>query len=279
MDFQSALEFENENFDFSTSEDLAKVCQIIHEKTILSCLKPDMWQDYHDDIIFRYLVDASQHLLVFYINKDGKLCADTTMPTYYVEELCYFLKANDFERITYENLPRSLQYGTIKSDCLNNLLKQISKIYTPILFSNKTWPSYVKNDFSFQLHKFLANLTDCSYQLIRKKVLYIPEEGQDVSVEDAVNDKELVQRLEGVVLLWVRQIKEILGTQNVASQVETIGPLEEIQFWKQRCEDLSSISEQLQRSAVHHISSILEASKSPCLNEFIMLSHEIQANI
>lgn len=59
--------------------------------------------------------------------------------------------------------------------------------------------SGIKNDFSAQLHKFLANLTDTRWKLEGKTVLYIPTEGLRLKSEDAAKNKELVQRLESKI--------------------------------------------------------------------------------
>ena len=54
----------------------------------------------------------------------------------------------------------------------------------------------IKNDFSGHLHKFMANLTDTRYKMQGKTVLYVPNEGNRLSVEEAAKSKEFVQRLE-----------------------------------------------------------------------------------
>ena len=54
----------------------------------------------------------------------------------------------------------------------------------------------IKNDFSAQLHKFMANLTDTRYKMQGKTVLYVPIEGTKLSAEEEAKSKEFVQRLE-----------------------------------------------------------------------------------
>ncbi len=54
----------------------------------------------------------------------------------------------------------------------------------------------IKNDFSAQLHKFLASLTDTRWKLDGKTVLYVPEEGELADLDVAARDKDLLQRLE-----------------------------------------------------------------------------------
>ena len=42
----------------------------------------------------------------------------------------------------------------------------------------------------------MATLTDAKYKLLGKTVLYVPNEGTGLTVEQAVKHKEYVQRLE-----------------------------------------------------------------------------------
>ena len=87
---------------------------------------------------------------------------------------------------------------------IESLLRTMMGIYAPIFFENTTWPDSIKNDFSAQLHKFLANLTDTRWKLEGKTVLYIPSEGLRLASEDASKNKELVQRLESKYCFFVR---------------------------------------------------------------------------
>ena len=61
----------------------------------------------------------------------------------------------------------------------------------------------IKNDFSAQLHKFMANLTDTRYKMQGKTVLYVPNEGTKLSTEEAAKSKEFVQRLESEKLVTI----------------------------------------------------------------------------
>ena len=62
------------------------------------------------------------------------------------------------------------------------------------------------------------------------QVLYLPSENI-THIEVAAKDKDRVQRLESTVIHWTRQIKEVVNNQdnNATQNVETAGPLEEIQ--------------------------------------------------
>ena len=109
-------------------------------------------------------------------------------------------------------------------------------------------------------------------------MLYVPTEGMDLEPEVASKDKDLVNRLEMIMIHWTRQIKEVLSSQNAFEDQESSGPLEEIDFWKNRCDDLSGISKQLDKRGVKHITSVLEAASSSYVPAFMKLATEIKAN-
>ena len=75
---------------------------------------------------------------------------------------------------------------------------------------------------------------------------------------------------------WTRQIKEVLSAQDALQTSENAGPIEEIQFWKNRCADLSGISEQLDKAGVKRITNILEVAKSSYVAPFLKLSGQIK---
>ena len=75
---------------------------------------------------------------------------------------------------------------------------------------------------------------------------------------------------------WTRQIKEVLSAQESVEIGENLGPLEEVEFWRNRCMDLSGISKQLVKEGVKHIESILHLAKSSYLAPFVKLAQQIQ---
>ena len=118
----------------------------------------------------------------------------------------------------------------------------------------------------------MAHLTDAEHKTVGHTVLYIPDEGATMSDPDSHKNKEFLQRMEGIflsftyslthplthplslslplppspsltplviVIHWTRQIKELLSSQESLEATDSSGPLQEIEFWRARCEDLS----------------------------------------
>mgnify|MGYP003430812870 CR=1 FL=1 len=81
-----------------------------------------------------------------------------------------------------------------------------------------------------------------------------------------------------VVIHWTRQIKEVLNSQESLEMTDGAGPLEEIQFWKARCDDLSGLTRQLDQAGVGRVISIMEMAKSSYLPPFTKLSKQIQVS-
>jgi dynein heavy chain len=85
-----------------------------------------------------------------------------------------------------------------------------------------------------------------------------------------------VHLFSAAMIHWTRQIKEVLSSQDAFETAENSGPLEEIEFWKNRCADLSGISQQLDKPGVKKITEILQLAKSSYVTPFLKLSSQIK---
>lgn len=169
---------------------------MIKDRLSLSKLSADMWNESHEIPIDNFICNG-QRMLVGYIDDINGLILAHSIPCVHCPELMFFIKKESRnEAITPQNFLKQVQYGTVTAGHIESLLRIMTSIYAPIFFDNNTWPDSIKNDFSGQLHKFLASLTDTRWKMEGKTVLYIPHEGLQVDPEAASKDKELIQRLE-----------------------------------------------------------------------------------
>ena len=170
---------------------------MVKDRVILTNLTPEMWEEKHSVYIESFLTN-SHCLLVAYVDPINGLTLDHKIPTVMVDELSYFVRKADVLDITDENFLNVVQYGTVSGQHIESLLRLMTGIYAPLFFENTSWPDSIKNDFSAQLHKFLASLTDTRWKMEGKTVLYIPNEGLKLDPDEASKNKELVQRLESM---------------------------------------------------------------------------------
>ncbi|XP_040604880.1 dynein heavy chain 2, axonemal isoform X1 [Mesocricetus auratus] len=244
-------------------------------RAMLTGLADAVWTEEHSAVLEHFVQDPTQPALTIFVDPIFGLKLELGMPVQTQSQIVYFIRQAPVP-ITPENFEATVQFGTVRGAYIPALLRLLSGVYVPQIFMNTSWPESIRNHFISHLHRFLACLTDTRYKLEGHTVLYIPAEAMNMNPEVVVKDKELVQRLETSMIHWTRQIKEVLSAQESVETGENLGPLEEIEFWHNRCTDLSGISKQLVKKGVKHIESILLLSKSSYLPPFMKLAQQIQ---
>lgn len=131
-------------------------------------------------------------------------------------------------------------------------------------------------------------------------ILYVPNEGHEMTVEQAVLDKPLVKRYENVLIYWISQIRLSLNDmENVHSDLAC--PSDEYDFWVYKCkvvlilsssyrelkqiiysllvEVLSGIESQIRHRNIIHILNVLQTSQSLFILKFKALRDELTTEI
>ncbi|KAF0978551.1 hypothetical protein FDP41_002371 [Naegleria fowleri] len=166
------------------------------------------------------------------------------------ESLIFFLKdSSEGEKITLDNIASVMSFGILTQELLGDFLVLMKNYFAPDLIECKTnWPE-------------------------SSTVLYVPIE--EIDIENARNQKDLVQRLEAALMHWTTQIKEVVSEKDsYGEHGDNARPLSEIEYWRSRADDLINIKKQIQREDVQKIVTVL--SGSSYLTTFEKLSTEIQ---
>lgn len=234
----------------------------------------------HQDTIAAF-AEASEagRLLAIVANEALHLSTTDSFPsTLEAKQLAYFVRpvAAAAAAASAADLLATLQFGSIAQPGMSSLLRTMNAIFAPRIFGTKAWPESIKKDFTGQFHRYMAALTEATFEAKGKTVLYLPTAALAGDVAEQSKDKDFVQQLESVVIHWTRQIKEVVNNHDNAYNAEVSGPLEEIEFWRSRTVDLSGISAQLQREHVRKVVSVLEGAKSSYLERFSKLAQQIQ---
>ncbi|KNC97489.1 uncharacterized protein SPPG_07404 [Spizellomyces punctatus DAOM BR117] len=240
----------------------------------------ELWTEEHNQAAESFLYESQNRKILAFIDTDRKpatLYLQAALPPRKVKELMYLIRTHteEGEPVTDHNFSQKVQHGFVSGNTMESLLQLMQGTYVPMFSDNKRWPESARREFSNQLHKFMAFLTDAAYQMKGHTVLYVPSENV-ADPERCAKMKDVVQRLESLVVHWTRQIKEVVNNQHASETTENSGPIEEIQFWRSRCDDLSGISEQLNRGDVQQILKVLELAKSSYLEQFVRLANLIQ---
>ena len=265
------------------------------------------WHDDLNDQLIEYITNQSLTKLILYIDSTSR----TLQSTYghmsnhnntTTNTIQYFIKitSNKPISITLTNINTQLQYGCICNTNVYTLHTLMQSLYVP-LYTQSTWPSTIKKNVNKELYKFMNHLLDITNTNHNYTILYLPSDIEcqlsqlnhtatadnnthptnNQSISHLLGDKDLVQRIEGIVIHWTRQIKEIIGNgehHNYSSQSvtsDTSGLLDEIEFWMNRSTDLSNLKSQLDRHVVCVLVYILQCTQSSYLHSFQLITQSI----
>ena len=174
-----------------------------------------------------------------------------------------------------ETIGTQLIAGLADGDPLDDLLNIMNNDYAPKLLGENDWPDGVKKEFVANLHNFMANITETSYNAKGKTYLYITNEDL-TAVDTAIKDKDLLQRLESIVICWTRQIKELVSNQDSQTSHDNSSPLDEIEHWKKRTNNLDVLTKRLKDPKLLKIVDVLQRVSSSYLQNFQDLQTKIQ---
>ena len=177
-------------------------------------------------------------------------------------EFCFFLKKKPC-RITKKNMQEQIVFDKVDGSIDKYLLDKMKENLSDRIFS-LNWPEGIKNDLISNMHKFLIILNQSYFQELNKVVLYIPRE--NVSGSEASKDKELVARLESIMIEWTNQIRDFLSNQDNASNREDFDINEEIAYLESRNSNLAAISDQLENKELTDIVNTLSKTRASSEN-------------
>jgi len=177
-------------------------------------------------------------------------------------EFCFFLKKKP-GRISKKKMQEQIVFDKVDGSIDKYLLDKMKENLSERIF-NLNWPEGIKNDLISNMHKFLIILNQSYFQELNKVVLYIPRE--NVSGSEASKDKELVARLESIMIEWTNQIRDFLSNQDNASNREDFDINEEIAYLESRNSNLAAISDQLENKELTDIVNTLSKTRASSEN-------------
>ncbi|XP_032673642.1 dynein heavy chain 2, axonemal isoform X2 [Odontomachus brunneus] len=276
-------------------QDLNTLVQYVKDLTVLPSIKNSDWsQDCHT-IIREYFENPAYSLLSIYLNVEGALKVQLSVPEESHSGFVYFLRT-PWHVFTVENFQATVVFGSINRDAMMCILKTMENMYVPVALNSGEWPEIIRNNLFRNLHNFLMCLTERVYKPMGLTKLYIPKEKlpeiamsmdekpslseenrQRVSEELDESEKALIERLEGIVRCWIRQIREVL-TSTSANETRQI-VFDELQYWTAIYFDLCCLHDQLSNEEIQSILRLLENVCSPSVDSFHLLTVQLHEGL
>ncbi|KAL0479463.1 dynein beta chain [Acrasis kona] len=211
-----------------------------------------------------------QRTLFVYFGSGGLTCSPTP-PATFTKKGLYFLK-NKKTKVTPENIIETVTFGDLTNQPLESLKQVCDEFFLPLIThgSNENVDKEVVSSFD----KYLQTMYVTIGQTEGKTLLPLPSESTDQSEEV---DKDTVHALETSVVTWTNQIKDVLknGPDKLSSPGQYPGPLDEIDFWDSKYNNLQSISNQLGSENVRRVVEILKKSQSTYIDSFLKMIEEV----
>jgi len=264
------------------SPELQAMITFIKKNIRIKGFTNEKWTDEHDAIVIQFLTLSESRKLIAYMSNEHELVllipyAGLPMTP---KSFVYFVKRGDRNTspvITMDNIRTTLQWGFINGGGVDSLLRTMDNVYIPMMKESNNWPEAVRRDITGAAARFMASLVETAHQIRGKTVLYVPPDPIPSDIRVAMTDKDLVQRLEATVIHWTRQIKEVVSNQDASgASAEGGSPLDEINYYVLRCQDLSGITEQLNSTTLKNILAVLREANSSYLGPFETLATSIQ---
>lgn len=218
-------------------KELNELVSYLQKMVFLDGIDESDWNEQCDDVIRTWFLDTNQPILIVYYSAKQVLTASLMYPSEPVLEIVYFLREPN-HIFTLDNFHDDVTFGQINDDVDGTFLLLMEKLYTPMFFHKTDWSDSNRAEFLTSIHTFLSHMTELHYKLVGLTVLYVPSEGLVDDAEKAIEDKQLVKRLEAIAQHWVEQLRACLRDSEQVVSYELMCPADEYEFWIYRCESL-----------------------------------------
>ena len=151
-----------------------------------------------------------------------------------------------------------------------------NEVFLPVLsnpLNQQRWGEVASREIMDRFHSFLSSTTILCGQIKGETRLPMPP----LDVNGAASGKNRISLLEGAIITWTKQIKNVLK-QDPESQLKAgmdPTPDVEIEFWKNKANNLNSIFEQLQGQRIRRVLKALDAAKSTYCATFARLCKDV----
>ncbi|GMH57655.1 hypothetical protein TL16_g02438 [Triparma laevis f. inornata] len=244
-------------------------------------------------------------LLTLYFSESRGTISLKTQPPGTLKSVHLFLTKAEQKPISDEFYRSEIIQGDLTSDALEHMSRIAVEVYLPLLTNEKNqdqWSEMVAKDVTETFSEFVANVQitqgnilgtttlplppqhalldskENPEEILRRSMSINPDDNSDLTGESPkISHKDRVHQLESCLITWTKQIKSVLKREpeQLLSEPTNPGPLEELDFWKSKSDNLNSIFSQLQSERVRRLLRFLDQAKSTYNGPFAKLCKEV----
>ncbi|XP_064531689.1 dynein axonemal heavy chain 9 isoform X4 [Pseudopipra pipra] len=185
--------------------------------------------------------------------------------------------------------PAELLCGDLPADPLAHFAALLEEVIVPILTNRKNhqgWPRVVSQDIIRHVHNLKKTVFMVVGQVKGRTLLPLPAGSEGIEDIDPENerfleliDKSLIHGTESAIIDWSHQIQRALKKESSEPllQGSNPNPKVELEFWKNRCDELECIYDQLKSRKVRNMMEVLERVKSIYVPAFKTMLRDVEA--
>lgn len=257
--------------------------QIRIDTSLRGKVKPDKFALNFQDENIRQTLDEfirePEVPLLFVQSFGDKISCSLALPTAVKRKAIYFLKSNKIDdMLKIDDMKDNLVSGELTVAHLDTLHLIAQEIYFPLLSNPANrggWSGPTAKDVMLKFSRFLSQLTMTVGQ--SKGQTLLPHPPPEAFDEDNLPEKERIHLLETSVVQWTEKIQSVLATdpEQAMKQGQHPDPLMEMEFWRAKASDLTSLHEQLQNPRMKDVLSTLEDMKSQLAARFELMAQDV----
>jgi dynein heavy chain len=195
-----------------------------------------------------------------------------------------------------DRIAKEVIFGEIAGDPLDHMATLSQRVFHPLVGSKSCavqWTETIAKEVRDNFETFVANVQITQGHVRGVTCLPLPSSGgpkedemamdvkpsagDDGNNEEKGDDYQQIHALEGAIITWTKQIKNVLknDSESVFQTHENPGPTAEVEFWLSKASNLNGIFDQLQSPRVRRVLKILDKRKSTYNAPFAKLCKEV----
>ncbi|NXT19037.1 DYH10 protein, partial [Syrrhaptes paradoxus] len=222
--------------------------------------------------------------------KFDKVCFHVALdeiPEEFVSDSTVYFLRDTKERVTEPNdlteanevLPKVIKFGVLTDDALLMLRNAVPQVNVNLLGTElaeeKEQPEeycsvQMRNEIQMNRQKVTTQETE-----VGDMKLEMPTVNLDGEVTVLARVPEVVEALESCAMTWQKLLSTALKEQ-LKKVPQGDGPLAEVDFWRERNDNLSALTEQTKLSEVQKVLEILQEAESECTGDLQVVLSDLR---
>ncbi|XP_066487525.1 dynein axonemal heavy chain 11 [Tiliqua scincoides] len=240
-------------------------------------LKEDQWSKFVEEednqrLLAGFLQSSEPAFLACHLLSAGGLAAGTEIPNDIRYKALCIMKTTGC--VGTEDYKEHLKFAELSGACMEHVMVFLEEAVFPILSNKKnhgSWPQFVSQDMERHIEIMKNKAYVVSGVLSGKTLLPIPTIATETDLHEMCTENKqdsymraVLHAIESMVIKWSHQIQDIVEKSSAQTLLDGmhLDPQAELDFWKERKDNLSCLYDQLQSPVVQKMIRILKAKLS-----------------